>query len=816
MDPFQYQELENLKDLFYNAPDEKVTKIQTRKLSEGKLFSFFDSPENFQSILILSLRSTSPELQFLSLKSIKTHLSQKWKSLSISDQSSLFKEFFNSIFLTTSVTPNYTLIGKCKILANICRLGWNQFIQSAALLEQVTTLAYNDRSKLLPSLFLFQELINEMSQPTKYRSLPVKRKFVTNFQENMLGGIFLFLVELLRSFLSLQENELENLMDLAISVLSFGFDVVLDEGCEIESRISNMWKVMYEEILKFIDKVLFSVTCSDVIETKAVVLLGCLGKVKNLMLSGQISNFIDSYLKISFNIFRLKTFTGDKLTEFVKGVKMFIETFEVQSVGKSPYFNEWIQSLHEFSLRLFQSSDAIYSQYNSSMIIWNLISNEANSIQSQSISLIISSLFKPFIASTLSNSSPSLLLDNLEPLKDHLDLISSFSLYFSSEFLQILLEFFSFVLETWSKSRTSESESQLAWLLFLSSSFLTYKATKSSIDQNSFILQQVLYIIQNLDPSEVCLAVASTNYLTIYSKLWVNVAEDNFGDSSEDNDSSESPLKVLDKIVLFIFKEMQFNSHPVVINWVLDLFEYLAKGHYSAKVLMQVNTIQDFSYNFLNYPLCLHDSKLRAKVFHVLASLWMHEQNTEGLDSLLAPYELAFNRNEQRQPQYFEFLFREIQGICSAINTQSHFFTWFIDRAEFFVGVCQEFFLEDRTFTAFLKMMQEITDVRGNRIVFNENSAYGVIMFKKIAPLITRYSQFLANKNREISNFLGKSKRIVGIMKNFLIGGYVCFGVFQVFNDSTFLDSINATFTLISKLSYSEITVFLNRFTQNF
>lgn len=646
-----------------------------------------------------------------------------------------------------------------------------------------------------------------MTQPIKYRALPIKKKNLVNFKENMLEGIFLFSVELLQNYLSLQEAELEKLLDLVNAVLCVEFTINVDD--EDIGAVPSMWKALYEEILKFVDKFMFSgFGSSEVIETKTVVLIGSLGKVKKIMLSAQVPDFVSSYLKVTINICLYKSFSGDKLTEYIKGLKTFSETFELACISQSQYFNEWIQSLKSMSLRLFTLPEAIVSQYNSSMTIWNYISSESNTIPSQNISLLISSLFKPFISSTLACVNAELILENLDQIKDHLDLISNFSLYFSAEFLTILIEIFTFVLETWSKDRSSASESQLSWLILLASSFLTYKSTKSSIDQNNFILQQILYIIQTANSSEVCLSISCVNYLTIYSKLWVNVAEDNHFDLTEDNDSSESSLKVLDKIVVFIFKEMQFNSHPLVVNWVLDLFEFLAKGHFSAKVLQQVTMIQDFSYNYLNYPLCLHDSKLRSKVFHVLASLWMHEQNTEGLDSLLAPYEQAIRNDGQRQPEYFEFLFREIQGICSAITSRSEFFTWFIDRAEFFVGVSNEFFMENRTFTAFLKMLQEVTDVRGNRIVFNENSAYGVIMFKKIAPVITSYSHFISSRSSEIENFLGKSKRIVGIMKNFLLGGYVCFGVFQVFNDPTFANSINSTFTVISNLIYEEILVY--------
>ena len=740
------------------------------------------------------------ELQFLSIKAVLKHIHKQWNSFSLSDQLALFKQVFDLIFSGPGPKPNYIQAAFCKTFAVICRLSWFEIVAECNLITEIKALVFRNRKNLFSALVFFQEILNEINQPGHYRSLSIQKKVFGSFQELMFGEIFEFCADLLKNFSGFEEIELENLLESVKSCLTFEYV----EGADI---VEGGWKDMLEGIFRFIEELLFRSEYAGKFGGKAVILLGKLGNARKVWLGEAVNEFIDRYLQVTAEVLGQKNLSSDVLSEFIKSLRSFCEYFTLKKLSESRLFASWLSGLHSFTISQFTSPESIISQYKSVFFLWSFLSNESHLIDLDTISLTVVSLFEPFVNFTLEHATNELILDNISGIVEHLDLLSGFSLYFLTEFLQVLTNFYPSLVENWGKNRNPQNQAKLAWLLLISSAFLLCKSTSSSVSQNNFILQQVLFVVQNSENSEVALSIACAIYLTHYAKIWVNVAEDNSFDSSEDNENLNESISLLEKIVVYIFRHMQVNAHPILVNYVLDLFEYLAKGHFSAKILAQVSTIQDFSYNYLNYPLCLHDSKLRSKVFHVLACIWLHNQSTEELNILLLPYEQAFISNSNRNPEFFEFLFREIQGICSAIVTKNEFFSWFIEKLDFFISICSELFLKEHAINAFLKMMIEVTDSRGSRIQFPESSANGIIMFKKISPLLVNYTEYMSSNYSNIPNFLGKCKRVFGIMKNFLTGGYICFGVFQVFDDPCFINSILSAFNILSKLVYSEITV---------
>lgn len=785
---------------FYTSSQESVNPKQDRKLADSLLSSFFSNKDNFSLFFYLSCNSQLLELQFLSTKAVLNHLPKQWNTFSLSDQLLLFKQLFDQLFTTTIPKPGYIQAALSKNFAIICRLSWFEIVFECNLISQIKSSVCKNRQNLYAALAFFQEILDEISQPGLYRSLSIQKKVFNSFQELMFGDIFMFCAELLSNFLSFSESELEKLLDTIGLCLNFEYNEAVD--C-----VEGGWKELLDSIFQFTEKFLFAGEINENMKGKVLILFGNLSNAKKIWMAEGVERFIDQYLRISAEILALNSVPDAVICDFVKQLRSFCENFTLKQVSKSVFFLQWLNNLHNFTITQFLSPDSIISQYKSVLFLWNYLSNESHLIDLDCISLTVVSLFEPFIKLTLENCTSELILDNVPSIVEHLDVLSGFSLYFLTEFLQILTEFYRVLTEKWVQDRGIFNQAKLAWLLLVSSAFLLCKSTRSSVSDNSFILQQVFFVVENAVAGEVVLSVACAIYLTNYSRIWINAADESPDESAEDNESFVGSVKLLEKIVVFIFGHLQVNSHPIVVNYVLDLFEYLAKGHYSAKVLIQVNTIQDFSQNFLNYPLCLHNSKLRSKVFHVLACIWLHEQSTEELNCLLLPYEQAFISGSKGHPEFYEFLFREIQGICSAIVSKNEFFSWFVEKIDFFLGVCSEYFLEEPAINAFLKMIIEVTDSRGSRIHFPESSANGILMFKKISPLLSNYTNFISSKSSEIPNFLGKCKRILGIMKNFLTGCYICFGVFQVFEDPCFVNSIQSTFNIISRLVFSEITV---------
>jgi exportin-7 len=88
--------------------------------------------------------------------------------------------------------------------------------------------------------------------------------------------------------------------------------------------------------------------------------------------------------------------------------------------------------------------------------------------------------------------------------------------------------------------------------------------------------------------------------------------------------------------------------------------------------------------------------------------------------------------------------------------------------------------------TAVLKFLQEITSNKAQRIVFEQSSANGILLFRETSAIICAYGSRILSVPVRQDIYIEKYKGI-RLMLNSLIctlsGGYVNFGVFNLYND---------------------------------
>ena len=89
--------------------------------------------------------------------------------------------------------------------------------------------------------------------------------------------------------------------------------------------------------------------------------------------------------------------------------------------------------------------------------------------------------------------------------------------------------------------------------------------------------------------------------------------------------SHASPEATLNSLLSLIldkcFKNLSSLKAERIIRYSLELFEQLAKGYYSNKIMVKNEMIQNLMISYRTYPLCLHNSKLRYRVFNAITNL---------------------------------------------------------------------------------------------------------------------------------------------------------------------------------------------------
>jgi exportin-7 len=94
-----------------------------------------------------------------------------------------------------------------------------------------------------------------------------------------------------------------------------------------------------------------------------------------------------------------------------------------------------------------------------------------------------------------------------------------------------------------------------------------------------------------------------------------------------------------------------------------------------------------------------------------------------------------------------------------------------------------------------LSFIRELVHSRNGRIRFPDSSANGIILFKEVSKIITTYSEYV--KSQTGDKRYRNIKLLLQIMIYMLGGNYIVFGVFQVYQDTCFIQALESMFSIL-------------------
>lgn len=726
---------------------------------------------------------------------------------------------------------SYLIGGIAKALARVCRLGWIEVEETKRLTFTIENLLGQNTS-LLPSGFKFyEELISEIGEPIKGRSLSLNRKIAVCFRDEALGSIFSYsLITLSTKMQELPRNLLSSVLSCIHMCLNFDFLGISSDETSEDSlclQVPMAWKGHFEnpnifDILEFI-----VLNGHSEVETLALRVLNHAGAVRKSIFSGNADvkkNYIAKYLKATEFIMRNKKLEHDSLFEFINAVKRFLMNFTLKDVSEIEVFDAWMQTLATFSLSLFAKEEAIVSGIESSMLVWNYLAFEGHHQLPQKkpqLSQFVTGLFKAFLDCTLGNVNPEVLsVDNETDLRDHIEMISNLSLYYYGDVTKILEEIF---MERLNKCEFigTEQQAKFAWMIAVASGFVSLRDGKNNdieVRMDALLIQLVFQTISKIPEAIDCLETSYLLFFTGLTKAYINSSYEKlwFVLDSTQNSSDIIISRLLTPILEKCFKNLSSMSSERITKYSIELFEQLAKGYYSNKIMVKNELMQSFLLQYKTYPLCLNNSKLRFRIFNALALLWVNEDLSTPLETFLAPMaEHLSLLIESPDSLLYEVIFRELEGIVFGLQNQKNyneFFEWFYDRFSIVMAACQNFLYNDKVMESVLKFILELVYSRNARIKFDLASSFGVVLFKNLSKVINGYGKVIVDNSRSgdfFKIYYGRIKKLIGIMMHLLSGGYVPFGVFEVYGDTCFIDSLRTCFLILDTIPRTEITVFL-------
>lgn len=160
------------------------------------------------------------------------------------------------------------------------------------------------------------------------------------------------------------------------------------------------------------------------------------------------------------------------------------------------------------------------------------------------------------------------------------------------------------------------------------------------------------------------------------------------------------------------------------------------------------------------------------------------------------------------------FLFQKLKGIVTAMQTQkpyAEFYEWFSEYLQpLIVRTIETSLYEGEVMNSLLKFLNELVNPKNSRIRFDVASANGVILFQEISKVIIGYGKLISETVPQGDTYSLKYRRmklLITMMSRLMGGGYVNFGVFEIYGDTCFIEALGACFSMIKSVSGDELLV---------
>lgn len=413
-------------------------------------------------------------------------------------------------------------------------------------------------------------------------------------------------------------------------------------------------------------------------------------------------------------------------------------------------------------------------------------------------------------------------------------------------------------------------EDQLAWLVFVIGAIVgaqSYSATSTDGDEivDADLSQRVFRAMQITEhrlistggqqkPS-IHFELALLYYFSSFRRSYIG---EQHGMPSAPAPSSalqaSSPIMAPDaamtgkhKAYQRMFERMGFGDHTVVVNMIvtkignnlkfwgedeiiisktLELFFEIASGYSSGKLLLGLETVQylighhtDEEFPFLAIPA---NTRHRTTFHMTIARLLFttaFDESSERFEHFMEPIEGVLNQLMQtsnlRLPQAQQALIgvcRDLRGIVQQTHNRRTYGCIFdmLYPAYFpvFVRAAEEFYDTPAVTTALLKFLQELAYNKAQRVMFDQSSANGILLFRELSKVVVAFGSRIQSLQVGKNAYAEKYKGIalcLGILYRALGGNYVNFGVFKLYNDKSLENALEVALQLVLSIPHDDL-----------
>lgn len=861
-------QLETLCERLYNSRDPAE-----RSHAEQTLQCFSVNVELISQCQYILENSTSPYAQHLASSSLVKQVSDQ----SLAVQLRLEIRNYVVTFLARSPkTVAFVTSSLIQLLCRVTKLGWYDDEHFRDVVTECTNfLAQGTVDHFYIGLRVLNQLVAEMNQANPGRSLTHHRKTACSFRDSSLFQIFQISLTSLRQLQTDAEDKLrEQAIALSLKCLSFDFvGTSLDESSEDLGtiQIPSSWRPLLEEsatMQLFFD---YYAKTKPPLSNQALECLTRLASVRRSLFSGETERlkFLGHLMSGTREI--LLTQQGlaehENYHEYCRLLGRLKTNYQLSELVNVENYGDWVRLVAEFTIKSLQSWQWASGSVYYLLGLWSRLVSSMPYLKSDSPSLLesyVPKITEAYITSRLESVKAVLQnnisedpLDNEEQLQDQLDslpYLCRFQYEKTSKYIISLLEP---VLQSYTESARLQAgadsnsvqvmEGQLTWLVHIIGAIIRGRLSTSSAESQEVIdgelAARVFQLIQVTDTgfhtqryhqrSKQRLDLAILSFFQHFRRVYV-------GDQAMHSSKSlysrltellglQDHLMVLNVTIGKIATNLKcYTKCEEVIEQTLNLFQELAAGYMSGKLLLKLDAVNFILGNHTREHFPFLDeyasSRNRTIFYFTLGRLLFMEDSPSKFKAFVAPLQQVLLNLEATQDVSFRSdsvkfaiigLMRDLRGIAMATNSRRTYgllFEWLYPaHTPLLLRAAEHWTDTPEVTTPLLKFMAEFVVNKTQRLTFDSSSPNGILLFREVSKLIVAYGTRVLQRLANSDPYTYKYKGIwiaLTILTRALAGNYVNFGVFELYGDRALSDALEIALKMSLSVPLTDIMAF--------
>ncbi|RHY29255.1 hypothetical protein DYB32_005303 [Aphanomyces invadans] len=315
-------------------------------------------------------------------------------------------------------------------------------------------------------------------------------------------------------------------------------------------------------------------------------------------------------------------------------------------------------------------------------------------------------------------------------------------------------------------------------------------------------------------PSDTAMSAKTKSYQRMFERM-------GFGDHTI----------VVNMIVTHVGQNLKFwGDEERVISQTLTLFLDIASGYSSGKLLLGLDTVQYLirhptaeEFPFLAVPSnTRHRTSFHSTISRLLFTT-SFDESTDRFDEYISPLEQVLAKlmqiQDYRHPDVREAIIgvcRDLRGVFISTHNKRTYNVMFDlvypTYMPVFTKAAEVWYNTPTVMNALLKFLQELAYNKSQRVMFDQSSPNGILLFRELSHVIVAYGTRILNHPIHRDAYAERYKGIalcLGILFRALgtRGNYVNFGVFKLYNDGAWDQALEVCLQLALSIPLDELMV---------